>query len=461
MNFTGLINSTKKFNVKNYFTQGHDRSIKAKKNILASVIIKGISILTSFVLVPLTINYLTPVNYGIWLTLYSIISWFGLLDIGLGNGLRNKFAESVANGDKKAARTYLSTAYAMLCIIMGSAFFFFLLINHYLNWADILNVSPEKASELAKVVGIIFSSFCLQLVVKLISAVLLADQKTAIAGALNTVCSVLSLLVIFILTKTTTGSLLYLAIAIGMINIIVPLFTSIWFYQTYYKEYAPSFKFINFKSAKQLMNVGIMFFLFQSTALIVVATDNIIITRMFGAVEVTPYNIALKYFTPVLMVFNIISAPLWSAYTEAFSHKDTDWIRRITGKMMRVWLLLFIAVIPMIAFSNFAYTLWVGKEIKIPFMLTVLMATYAMLSSWNQIFGNFINGTGKLRLAFYLTIFTAIINIPLCIFLAKIAGFGVSGIIAASCLSLIPDIVFIPIQYYKIVKNKATGIWNK
>ncbi|HKC69637.1 MAG TPA: oligosaccharide flippase family protein, partial [Bacteroidia bacterium] len=284
-----LIHKIKEFNLKAYFTIGHSRSVKAKKNILASVIIKGISILTSFVLVPLTINYLTPVNYGIWLTLYSIISWFGLLDIGLGNGLRNKFAESVANGNKQAARTYLSTAYTMLSIIMGTACMLFFAVNHYLNWAAILNVSEEKATELTRVTAIIFSGFCLQLVVKLISAVLLADQKTAISGALNTVCSVLSLLVIYILTKTTQGSLVYLAITIGVINVIVPFIAGAWFYKTYYKDYAPSFKYVDFSYAKKLMTVGVMFFLFQSTALIVVATDNIIITRMFGAEEVTPY----------------------------------------------------------------------------------------------------------------------------------------------------------------------------
>src|SRR5246127_1405133 len=214
-----LIHKIKEFNFKNYFTVGHSRSVKAKKNILASVLIKGISVITSFILVPLTINYLTPVNYGLWLTLYSIISWFGLLDIGLGNGLRNKFAESVANGDKNAARTYLSTAYAMLGMIMGAVCLFFLICNHYLNWADILNVSSEKTIELAKVTAIIFSAFCLQLVVKLISAVLLADQKTAVSGALNTACSILSLLVVFILSKTTQGSLVYLAITIGVINV--------------------------------------------------------------------------------------------------------------------------------------------------------------------------------------------------------------------------------------------------
>lgn len=451
----------KKFNPRQYFTSGHQRSVKAKKNILALVFVKGISVLTSFVLVPLTITYLTPVNYGIWLTLYSIISWFGLLDLGLGNGLRNKFAEALANNDKNSARTYLSTAYAMLFLVMGGACGIFLIANQFLDWSSLLNVSPAQSAELGKVMAIIFGFFCMQLVIKLISVVLLADQKAAVAGSINTVSSIISLATVYILTKTTTGSLTYLATSIGVINVIVPLAVSFWFYKNRYKDYAPSLKYVNFKYAKNLMNVGLMFFLFQSTALLVVATDNVIIMKLFGPEEVTPYNIALKYFTPVTILFTIISNPLWSAYTEAFMQKDIDWIKRITKKVIKVWLLLILIVVPMIIFSGFAYELWVGKEIKIPYSLTILMAVYVLLSSWNQIFGNFINGIGKLRLAFYLTIFTALVNIPLCILLAKNAGWGLAGIIAASSISLIPDIILIPIQYLKIVNNKAKGIWNK
>lgn len=450
-----------RFSLKDFFSKGHQRSVKAKKNILFLFLAKGVSVLTSFVLVPLTIDYLTPVNYGIWLTLYSIISWFGLLDIGLGNGLRNKFAEAISNGDHKTARVYLSTSYALLGMIMAAACVLFVVANQFLDWAHLLNISTLQASELKRIMLVIFGFFCMQLVVKLISSVLLADQRTAMAGIINTISSVISLLVVFILTKTTSGSLLYLALAIGSINVLVPLAVSGWFYSGPYQRYAPSLKFVNFKYGKKLMDVGIMFFLFQSTALIVVATDNIIISRLFGPEEVTPYNIALKYFTPLTIVFSLFSNPLWSAYTEAYNQNDMAWIKRITSKMMRLWLLLAAVAIPMVLLSGIAYQVWIGDKVQIPFNLTVLMAVYMLVSSWNQIFGNFINGVGKLRLAFFLTIFTALVNIPLCILLADYAGWGLAGIIAASSISLLPDLIFIPIQYSKIVNNTARGIWNK
>src|ERR1700687_5870800 len=101
-------------------TSGHQRSVKAKKNIIASFFIKGISISISLILVPLTINYINPSRYGIWLTLSSIVGWFSFFDIGLAHGLRNKFAEAKAKGDNESAQIYVSTTYAVLAIIFTS-----------------------------------------------------------------------------------------------------------------------------------------------------------------------------------------------------------------------------------------------------------------------------------------------------------------------------------------------------
>lgn len=100
-----------------YFTEGNKRSINAKKNIALSFIIKGMSIATGLIMVPMMLHYINPTRYGIWLTLTSITAWFSFFDVGFGHGLRNKFAEAIANGKHKLARIYVSTTYAILSII--------------------------------------------------------------------------------------------------------------------------------------------------------------------------------------------------------------------------------------------------------------------------------------------------------------------------------------------------------
>jgi hypothetical protein len=59
-------------------------------------------------------------KYGSWLTLRSIILWFAFFDIGLGNGLRNKFTEAKAPGNLERTRIYISTAYGLLILIFSA-----------------------------------------------------------------------------------------------------------------------------------------------------------------------------------------------------------------------------------------------------------------------------------------------------------------------------------------------------
>jgi O-antigen/teichoic acid export membrane protein len=444
-----------------FINTGHARSIIVKKNILALFVIKGISILNSLLLVPLSISYLNKENYGVWLTIYSMLSWLGLLDIGLGNGLRNKFAECKAAGNTARIKTYVSTAYVLLSLAMLGTLALFFALNHFASWQSILNVTAIEETGLKKTVVVVFIFFCTQLVVKLISSILIADQKSFMAAVINTVSSILTLISVYVLSKTTTSSIYKMAFLVGAINVIVPLIVSIYYFSTSYRFCAPSLSSVSLKQSEGLLRVGLVFFLFQSSALIVVATDNIIISHLFGPAEVTPYNIAIKYFAPLTVAFTIFSTPLWSAYTEAYEQKDFDWIKKITVKMTKIWLILLLGFVPMVLISPYVYRLWVGQDIQIPLWLTFWVGIYALISSWNQIFTNFINGVSKVRLGFYLTLFTGLVNIPLCFFLADYCKLGSVGIIMASSLSLLPDIIFLPLQYKKIVNQSATGIWNK
>ena len=84
-----------------------DRSTIALLNVIMSFIIKGISILVSLVLVPLTLHFLDTYEYGLWLTISSILLWIDYFDIGLGNGLRNKLSEALVAKDMELAKEYV------------------------------------------------------------------------------------------------------------------------------------------------------------------------------------------------------------------------------------------------------------------------------------------------------------------------------------------------------------------
>lgn len=358
----------------NILNKGHERSIKARKNILASFAIKGGSIAITLILVPLTLHYVDDIRYGIWLTLSSIIGWFSFFDIGFGHGLRNKFAESIAKGEYALARSYVSTTYAVLVIIMGSMMGIFLFVNNFLDWSKILNTPASMVEELSLVAMVVFVFFCIQFVLKLITTVLTANQQPAKASFFNFLGSLFSLVVIFVLTKTTEGNLVYLASALSFTPVLVLTVSSFWFYSTSYKRFSPALRFVNFSLIGNLLNLGLKFFVIQIGILLLFSTQNIIITQLFGPSEVTPYNISYKLFNVVTMGFGIIVTPLWSAFTDAYVRKEFDWIKKTLADMKRIWLLTSIGAVLILILSPFLYDLWVGDKVSIPFALSVAMA---------------------------------------------------------------------------------------
>jgi len=445
----------------NFFSKGHQRSLLAKKNILASFIIKGLSIAIGLVLVPLTINYLDATKYGIWITLSSVIGWFGFFDIGLGNGLRNKFAKALAMNKHELARIYVSTTYAILSLIIGGVLLLFFLVNPFLDWNNILNVGQDVviSTELRLLALMIFTFFCLRFVFKLITTILIADQRPAKASLFNLIGQIIALISIYMLTKTTEGNLLYLGIALSGAPVLVLIFSSAWFFNGKYKAYRPSLKLVDFSKAKGLLNLGVKFFIIQIAGVLLYSTNNIIITQLFGPEQVTPYNVAFKYFSVLSMVFAIVISPFWSAFTEAWTKNEISWIKNIMRKLFMLWCILVLCGIIMLIFSDWIYNVWIGDKVKIPFLISVLVLAWAVLNTWIGIFGHFLNGLGKVKMQMYIGISAAVLNVPLAVFLGE--KYGIEGVLSANILVLSIGVWLYPIQYYKLINNKAKGIFNK
>jgi O-antigen/teichoic acid export membrane protein len=128
-----------------FWNIGHERTIKIKRNIIYSFLIKGTSVLVGFMLIPLTIHYINPFQYGIWLTISSLVAWMNTFDIGLSNGLRNKLAHSLALGEKENIIKYVSTTYAILFLIALITFVLFFTIGSFFNWNHLLNINSIRS----------------------------------------------------------------------------------------------------------------------------------------------------------------------------------------------------------------------------------------------------------------------------------------------------------------------------
>lgn len=436
------------------------RSRQSIVNIILSFGAKSISILISLLVVPMTIHYVNPTRYGIWLTLSSIIAWIGFFDLGLGNGMRNKFAEAKAKNDVILARQYISTTYFTIGAIVLALFVIIIVVNQFVNWSSVLNVDGSYSEELRKVFGILVTFFCLNMVAKLFSTLMIADQRPGVASLISVCGQILSLIAIFVLTKVSEGSLINLAMFYaGIPTISLICWTLFAYHFSRYRLYAPRFSCFRFELIKSILNIGVQFFVIYLCMIAIFQIINIAISRELGPLAVTQYNIAYKYFSIEHSIAMIIISPFWSAFTDAYHKNDYQWMVHVKSTLEKLWLCAVVVVAGMVLFSNTFYYYWIGNKVHIDMILSICMAVYILVQTLGGLYLNLINGIGAIRLQLIVYITFAVISYPMMIYSCRC--FGLIGVLLIPSLCCIVQALVAKIQIEKLLSNNSTGIWEK
>ncbi len=407
----------------------------------------------------MTINYVSPSQYGIWLTINSIIGWLNFFDIGLGNGLRNKLTNCISNSEIKQAREYISTTYAILIIIAISVFISFSFINPYLHWTQILNITTEREEILQNVIWVGVGCFCVQFVAQLINTILTATHQAAVSSFTTFFGQIFTLIAIQYCINYQPSSLLTLVTVAASAPVITLSIMTIFLFGRKLHKLVPDLKLVNFKHTQSLLNIGGKFFIIQIGGLVLFQTNNIIITKLFGPEQVTIFNTCYKLFSSIIIVFTIIMTPLWSSFTDAYSKSDFRWLKSTTLKMRKLCLLFSIITVVLLIYSPHIFKKWIGQNVSIPFSLSICMAVYVIVYIWQMLHVYLLNGIGKIRLQLFLVTTSALINIPLAIYLGK--SFGLEGVIYANVILFILMGATFSFQCELIIKGVASNIWNR
>lgn len=436
------------------------RSLDVFLNIFYSFFLKFGVAASGIMLVPINLNYLETQDYGVWLTLSSITTWFYFFDIGLANGFRNKFTQAVAIENHLLARKYLSTTYAIICIICGSLIAVFELVNYFLDWNRILNTSMNLVT-IQFLIQITFIMLCGKMILSILTTTLAAYHKVAISNTIEFLGSMFILLITFIISKTTDSNI----VLIGIINSVTPvlllIIASFLLYNSILKQYKPSFSFIDFKLSRLLFSKGIQFFLIQLAVMFMFTSNNVIISQLFGPEHVTPFSVINKYFSIPLMGFGIIIMPFWASFADAYFKNDIQWVKNMVKKLLYIWLALAVCLIVMVLILPFVLDIWIKRKLEFDQALIWYSALFVLLNGWGSIFSNFINAVDKIRVQFLGAIFLVFLNVPLSLFLCNYCNMGIEGIMLSSCICLLPSSILSPLQYYLIINKKAKGIWLK
>lgn len=439
------------------FFNGDKRTNLLKKNIVASITIKFISIITSLLLVPLCLGYLNQQLYGLWLTLSSIILSMNYFDIGFTLGLKNKLTEALATNDYDKGKRYVSTTYYMMLLILIPLTTILCLIIPIIDWPALLNVDAIYKEQIIDVLYLLTIFMAFQMFFNVLGSIVTACQKTALSSLFFTLGQVLSLAIVWALKTYTQSSLLYLALGISISPVIVLVISSIILFKGSLKKIAPGIHFIETTKIKDLFGMGIKFFIIQMQIIVLYNSTNLIISHISGPDAVSQYQIAYKFLGVATMIFHLILTPVWPAFTDAYTLKDYRWMKNIYRKMLYIYIFVFFAVIMLTCLSSFVYRIWLKGEIVIPFEITLFTAIFVIINSWDAMQVAMINGVGAVKLQTVIVLIGLICHIPLALFIgSKIGTQGV--ILSMIIINCIYSIVF-TIQINRIIRQSKNKIW--
>ena len=439
---------------------GDKRSYGIFKNVLASFAIKGWSVIVQLMLVPLTLACLGVYENGVWLTVSSVLLWIDNLDIGLGNGLRNKLAAYIADGNMQKAQQMVSSTVAMLAAIILPVCIVLVACETMGNMYVLFNVEPDKISNLTAILVVSTILVCSTFILKFIGNFYMGLQLPAVNNAIVTAGNTMSLLGTWLVYVSGTHSLMFVAIA----NTMGPLLAyAVSFPLTFgvkYRHLCPKWQFVAFGAVRELFNIGSKFFVLQIAGIVLFFSTNIIISRFFSPAVVTPYQIANRYFMVAMLLFTIICVPYWSATTDAYTKKDFEWIRRANRTLNCFMLFVFVLIVIMIVASRLVYHVWIGDKAEIPFTMTVFVGIYQFILICSTRYSFVLNGLGKLKLQLYVTLVASVVYVPIAVVAVSIVD-NVNTLLIVMVAINVPGLVVNALQYKKIISGNACGIWNK
>lgn len=337
-----------------------ERYRRAALTTFTSVIAKGVSIITGFISVPLTLNYLGTERYGLWMTISSVIVMLGFADFGLGNGLVNTISHAHGKNDNDTAVNAVSSAFFMLLISAILLLLIFFVIYPFVPWHRIFNVTSVQAMrESGPATAVLVICFALTVPLGIAQKVQVGYQE----GFLNNYWQIAGNVMGF--TAVVTAIQLQLSLpwlVFAMAGVPVLAIAVNWCFLFFHErsELRPRFQHFQFATGKALLGTGTIFLFLWIVNILGTSTDNIIIAQYMGSSDVATYAIVQRLFSLTLLI-QFITMPLWPAFSEALAREDFAWAHRtfIHALTLTFWLTVLICV-PLLFFGQNIIKIWSG-----------------------------------------------------------------------------------------------------
>lgn len=401
--------------------------------------------------VPLLLQLLSTEQYGTWVTLTSLVAFISLLDLGVGNSIRNSVA-SMDNANFEAVRSEFIGFFRLLCYVGISISVCLICL------ILILDIAPGHSFS----VLLLYLPILMLLPLMLGASVLQGARATGLQAVLQASgsCAFFALIG-FLAWLNYTPSINNLAIAWSFFYLVSLLLV---FSLALRKLNIPFGRLFGISIAtlpQGRLSVGLEFLVLQLSSLILYSLGNVLIFKHLGADEVARYDVLNKIYQVGLSLYSVVIGVMWPEITRARATRNEKSLMH-TFRNLSVIAGIFSTFALLGAFlAPTIVTLWTGHRIQVEKHEALSMAGLVAVQSLAYVGAVFMNAFEQIRVQILLGAISIVFMVPLSIYFMN-TGVGIASVpIAAMALTALPMIAcnFYALRLIRNVsENEAAAI---
>jgi O-antigen/teichoic acid export membrane protein len=402
----------------------------ARANIAMAMVAKILSMGVAVLSVPLLLSLLGTQRYGTWVTLTSLITFISLLDLGVGNSIRN----SVATLQDSTLAEVQAEFTGFFQLLGGVALLALAALALALPFSTLL--SDNRAAAV-----LLYAPSLLLLPLLIGANVLQGAQATGLQAILQASAGGLFfLLVLAFKAASHTPSLQDLALAWSLFYAAVLVFSFRVALRVLHIPLRGLGQWALYRFPKQRLRLGLEFLGLQLSSLVLYGLGNALVFHQLGANDVARYDVLNKVFQVVLSFYTIVIGVMWSEIARHRAAGDALSLQRSYRRLLGVATAFSASCLFGAGLTPWVIDQWTGHRLQVSAGEALAAAALVSLQSIAYVGAVFMNAFEQIRTQVVLAGLSILFMIPLSTLLIHL-GLGIAAVpVAASALTLLPAI---------------------
>ena len=414
-------------------------------NSASALVARLISVFVLVWLQQYLLRRISPEEYSLLPVMYAVMAFVPLVTTVMTGGIGRYVVEAYANGDSERVSAIVTTMVPLLSGLAFSLGFFAALLIWKVDW--LLTIAPEHVDEAQLMLGILFFSLLVRLVLGPFSLGLYVKQRFVLINVITLVGEVVRLGLLCVLLFGLGTRVLWVVVASTAADL-TSLGATIFFSRLAVPELRLRRGGFTSSIARELVSFGGWTSLGQVARVIRQRADIIVLNKLATAVDVNCMYLGSLAYNQIRTMMGRVTAPLDPPLVAMHAANDTSRLRGayLKGGKYVMWASLFVAT-PLIVFRDEVFQLYLAEAYEMHVAVgavTAIMLLGLSLASANDMVWKIARAVGDVGPLMRRLCMVQLANLGLTIYLVGVHQMGAIG---AALSSLIMVIVSVPLLY--------------